>query len=113
MSDAEGTTASCDSGDVGVGIGVFTIQNNFLRGADLAGGRYSGAGGERPSNQGYSVVYNMFVPAGTFLVQGGAPARNAPHRSGITFDLPLDFDNNEPIKRVVPPGNITLMVRKI
>jgi hypothetical protein len=113
MSDADGTYGFAYSGDLGVGIGVFTIQNNFLNGADLGGGRYSGIVGERPSGQGYSVLFDMFVPAGTFLVQGTAPQEMPHTREHISVDLPLDFFNGEPITRVVGPGKVTFMIRRI
>ena len=34
-------------------------------------------------------------------------------RSGVTLNLPPNFDNGEPIKLVIPPGDITLMIRRI
>jgi hypothetical protein len=113
MSDADGTYGFVYSGAVGVGVGVFTIQNSFLTGADFSGGRYKGTVGEHPNGQGYSVIFDMFVPAGTFLVQGGAPQEMPYTRGEIAFHLPLDFSNGEPIKRVVAPGNITFMIHRI
>jgi hypothetical protein len=113
MSDADGTYGFAYSGDRGVGIGVFTIQNNLLKGADIGGGRYSGTVGEHPHGQGYNFLFDMFVPAGTFLVQGTEP-QEIPHTRGdIPVDLPLDFFNGEPITRVVGPGKVTFMIRRI
>jgi hypothetical protein len=110
---ADGTYSFVYCGEIGVGLGVITIQNNILKGADVTGGRYSGVVSERPNAAGYRVVYDMFVPANVFLVQGTA-SQDVPHkRDDITLDLPPDFDNGEPISLIVPPGKITLMVRKI
>lgn len=91
-------------------MGVFTIRDNVLKGADIFGGRYSGVITERPNTEGYHVVFDMFVPAGAPLVQGSAP-QELPHTRSAAFDLPVDFYNGEPIKQVVGPGNITLMIR--
>jgi hypothetical protein len=68
---------------------------------------------ERPNGAGYKIVYDMFVPPHVFLVQGGSPQEMAHTRSGVTLDLPPDFDNGEPIKLMIPPGDVTLMIRRI
>jgi hypothetical protein len=109
---ADGTYSFAYCGEVGVGLGVISIQNNILKGADLAGGQYTGVVTELP-NARYRIVFDMFIPAGTFLVQGGSPQEMPHTRSGITLDLQPNFDNGEPMKLVVPPGYITLMIRRI
>lgn len=110
---ADGTFGFAYCGQIGVGVGVMTIKNNVLKGADLSGGRYSGVLKERPNGAGYTITYDMFVPPNVFLVQGGAPQEMAHTRSGVTLNLPPNFDNGEPIKLVIPPGDITLMIRRI
>ncbi len=110
---ADGTYSFAYCGEFGVGVGVVTIQNNILKGADLGGGRYSGVVSAKPGGAGYSVRYDMFIPADVFLVQGTSPQDIAQRRDDITIDLPLEFDNGEPIKLFVPPGNITIMIRRI
>ena len=110
---ADGTYSFAYCGELGVGVGVVTIQSNILKGADLGGGRYSGVVGAKPDGTGYRVRYDMFVPADVFLVQGTSPQDIAQTRDDITIELPPDFDNGEPIKLFVPPGNITIMIRRI
>ena len=110
---ADGTYCFAYCGETGVGIGVFTIQNNALKGSDLVGGRYSGVVTELSNGGGYRIIYDMFIPAGMFLVQGTSPQAISQTRVGITHDIPYDFANGEPIKLFVPPGQITLMIRKI
>jgi hypothetical protein len=110
---ADGTYSFVYCGEIAVGIGVVTIQDSILRGTDFAGGRYSGVVTERPNAAGYRVVYDMFVPANVFLVQGAAPLDISHTRGDVTLDLPLDFDNGEPITQIAPPGKITLMIRRI
>jgi hypothetical protein len=109
----DGTYSFAYCGETGIGIGVFTIQNNVFKGSDLGGGRYSGTLTELPNGIGYRIVYDMFTPAGVFLVQGTSPQDISHTRSGITHDIPRDFGNGEPIKLFVPPGQITIMIRKI
>jgi hypothetical protein len=111
--NADGTFGFVYCGQIGVGVGVMVIKNNMLKGADLSGGRYTGAVKELLDGGGYTITYDMFVPPNVFLVQGAAPQEMAHTRSGVTLDLPLDFDNGEPIKLVIPPGDVTLMIRRI
>lgn len=110
---ADGTYSFAYCGEQGVGVGVVTIVNGILKGDDLGGGRYSGAVSEKPKGGGYNLVYDMFMPAGTCLVQGTAPQDMSHTRRDDTIELPADFANGEPIKLDVPPGNITLMIRQV
>jgi hypothetical protein len=108
----DGTYSFAYCGELGVGVGVITIRNDILKGADLAGGRYSGTVSELP-NAGYRVVFDMIIPADVFLVQGASPQEMSHKRSDVILELQPDFDNGEPIKLFVPPGNLTFMIRKI
>lgn len=108
-----GTYSFAYSGSLGVGVGVLSIQNSTLTGADLGGGRYHGVVIPDPESAGFRVVFDMLVPAGAFLVQNASPQAISHTRSGISVDFRPDFDNGEPIKIYVPPGDITLMVRRI
>jgi hypothetical protein len=110
---ADGTYSFVYCGEVGVGIGVVTIQNNILKGADLTGVQYRGVVSELPNATGYRVVYNMSIPADVVLVQGTAPQDISHKRGDITLDFPPDFYNGEPITLIASPGKITLMIRKI
>jgi hypothetical protein len=110
---ADGTYSFAYCGEQGVGVGVVTIVNGILKGADLGGGRYSGVVTEQPGAGGYNLVYDMFIPASSFLVQGTAPQDMPQTRRDVIIDLPPDFANGEPIKLDVPPGIITMMIRRI
>jgi hypothetical protein len=110
---ADGTYGFVYCGDDGVGIGYITIQNNILKGVDLFGTQYTGTVGAIPNSAGYKIVCSMSVPANVLLVQGTAPQDISHRRDDITFDIPPDFDNGEPIPLIVPPGKVTLMIRKI
>jgi hypothetical protein len=110
---ADGTYSFVYCGAQGVGIGVITIKNNVLMGADLGGGRYRGLISEQQNGDGYRLVFDMFVPANVLLVQGASPQEISYTKSDIAFDIRSDFGNGEPIKLFVPPGELTLMIQRI
>jgi hypothetical protein len=111
--NADGTYGFVYSGAIGVGIGVFVIKNSMLNGADLAGGRYRGSVTDDPQTKGLRVVFDMFVPAGTFLVQNASPQELSYTKKDISVLFPQGFDNGEPTKIYVPPGYVTLMINRI
>jgi hypothetical protein len=86
---ADGTYGFVYSGNTGLGIGVFTVRDNVLKGADWGGGRYSGAIKARPNAEGYRFIFDLFVPAGMFLVQGVAPQEVDHTRADIIIELPM------------------------
>lgn len=108
-----GTYSFAYCGELGVGAGIFAVQNNVLTGADVGRGKYHGTVSENPDTKGVHVVFGLFLPAGSFLVQGTSPQEISQTRSNISVDFPPDFDNGEPIKLFVPPGTLTVMIRRI
>ena len=108
-----GTYGFVYSGAVGVGMGVFNIKDNVIIGADVAGGRYHGHLADNQETGGFDVLFDMFIPAGTFLVQNASPQEMDLTKTQISVQLKPDFDNGEPIKVFIPPGDVTLMIRKL
>ena len=72
---ADGTFGFVYCGQIGVGVGVTVIKNNMLNGADLSGGRYTGAVKALPNGGGYTITYDMFVPPNV-LLSGRSSTRN-------------------------------------
>ena len=108
-----GTYGFVYSGFIGVGIGVFTIRASVLTGADGAGGKYDGRVVNDPTTGGLIVDFDMFVPAGTFLVQGTSPLDFNSTRNNLSISWPSNFADGVPIEVYIPPGPVTLMIRRI
>ncbi len=108
-----GTYGVVYAGQVVVGIGVFVVKDSVLTGADLAGGRYRGHVIDDPKTKWFQVVFDMFVPAGTLLVQNASPQEIDLTKKQLSILLEPDSDNGEPIRIHFPPGDVTLMIRRI
>ena|ERR1700722_3099137 len=107
-----GTYKFVYSGAVSVGMGFFVIKDNVITGADLYGGRYHGQITSNEKNNGFDVIVDMFVPAGTSLVQSASYQEINHTKSKITLHLKPDFDNGEPITMFIPPGHVTFMIKR-
>jgi hypothetical protein len=103
-----GTYGFVYAGFIGVGIGVFTIRGSVLTGA---GGKYAGRV-VKDQTEGFTLDFDMFVPAGTFLVQGTSP-QDINYTKKVSISLPPDFAEGVPVKVYIPPGPVTLMIRQI
>jgi hypothetical protein len=55
----------------------------------------------------------MFVPEGTVLIHGTSAQDMNYTKTGLSVTLQSDFDNGEPVTVYIPPGNVTLMIRRI
>jgi hypothetical protein len=108
-----GTYSFVYSGAVGVGMGFFVIKDNVLTGADIGGGRYHGDVTENQETGGFNVLFDMFVPAGMVLAQNSAPQEIDLMKTEISLQFKPDFDNGEPIKVYISPGDVTLMIKRI
>jgi hypothetical protein len=113
VASMNGTYGFVYSGAVGVGMGVFSIKDDVITGADVAGGRYHGHVTDNQETRGFNVLFDMFIPAGTFLVQNASPQEMDLTKTQISLQLEPDFDNGEPVKVFVPPGNVTLMIKRL
>jgi hypothetical protein len=108
----DGTYRFVYSGEVNVGIGVFVIKDNVIKGADLFGTRYRGQIAKDPETGCLSVLLDMLVPAGTSLVQGSSFQELDRTKTEITLLLRPDFDNGKPIEVFISPGYVTLMIKR-
>lgn len=100
------------SGVAGVGIGIFRIADGKLVGTDLGGVRYRGSFVIDETTGEISLDLDQTVPAGVFLVQGTSP-QDVPYIESISGKWPADFAERKPIEMHLPPGPVTLMVRRI
>lgn len=110
---ANGTYSFVFCGEVGVGVGILSIQDDKLTGTDSGGGKYRGCVKTKSEEEGFKVVFDLFVPAGLSLVLGTSTQPLSYCKNNIEVDLRADFYNGEPIKVSVPPGEVTLMIRRI
>lgn len=106
-----GTYGFVYCGANGVGIGVFVIDGGRLRGRDIANGRYEGTAQEN-SDSSISLAIDFEVMPGLSLVQGTAP-QSVPHRRRVNQIVPAEFGDGAPLNFSVPPGTLTLMVKRI
>jgi hypothetical protein len=108
-----GTYGFVYSGDRGVGLGVFSIKDSVLIGSDTGGAKYSGSAVQNSATGEVTMSFEMFVPAGTLLIQGTSEQDLNYTKTNLTLTLRRDFDNGEAIKVYIPPGNVNLMIRQI
>lgn len=108
----DGTYGFVYSGVAGVGIGVFTVKDGVLNGSDGGKTNYKGTVAVEDVTGNLVVSFDMFVPAGIFLVQGTSPLETDSSRSR-TITMPPDFGDGKPVTVELPPGMVTLMVKKI
>jgi hypothetical protein len=108
-----GTYGFVYSGETGVGIGVFVIKDTVLTGADAGGGRYNGSVVIDANTQKVEFVFDQFVPAGTFLVQGVSAQEIEHTRQNIRVSLPHNFDDGKAINLEIPPGHVNIMIKRI
>jgi hypothetical protein len=108
----DGTYGIVFAGPAGVGMGFFVVRDGALTGAGIAGGRFRGRVTPDPATGALHVVFDHFVPAGLTLVQGTSPqALNITKQ--LKVDLPADYGDGEPIKLYLPPGFVTVMIKRI
>jgi hypothetical protein len=108
-----GTYGFVYSGARGVGLGIFTIRDSVLIGSDTGGAKYSGRAVQDLATGEVTISFEMFVPAGTLLIQGTSEQDLNYTKSNLTLTLQRDFDNGEAMKVYIPPGNVNLMIRQI
>ena len=109
----DGTYGFVYSGAIGIGMGIFTLRTGDLEGVDSGGGTYKGTVIEHQETGELEVSFSMFVPAGNFLVQGTSEQELDYTKTGLMVRTPPNFGDGEPIKVYVPPGNLTVMIKRI
>jgi hypothetical protein len=107
----DGTYGFVYCGANGLGVGVFTVQNERFEGTDYGGSRYIGTAKETSDGR-IVLSFHLEVPAGVSLVQGTAP-QEAPHSKRITQTLPPNFGDGKPQEIQLPPGTVTAMIRRV
>jgi hypothetical protein len=107
----DGTYGFVYCGATGLGIGVFTVQNDALEGSDYGGSRYIGTAKEASDGR-ILLSFHLEVPAGVTLVQGTAP-QEFPHSKRITQTLPPNFGDGKPQELQLPPGTVTAMIKRV
>ena len=93
-------------------MGVFRITNSVLVGVDLAGAKYRGKVLEDESAGGIKIAFEMSVSSGVMLVQG-TTALDTPYTKTAEITAPPDFGDGTPFQVYIPPGTITMMVKRI
>jgi len=107
----DGTYGFVYSGVNGLGVGVFTILGEKFEGVDFVGGRYTGTA-HKNSDGTISISIDFDVKPGIALVQGTA-AQQLPYRRHIEHEMPAGFGNGRPVEMPVPPGSVTVMVKRV
>ena len=107
----DGTYGFVYCGASGLGIGVFTVQNEALEGSDYGGSRYLGTAKEASDGR-IVLSFHLEVRAGVSLVQGTAP-QEVPHSRRITQTLPPNFGDGKPQELQLPPGMVTAMIKRL
>jgi hypothetical protein len=81
-------------------------------GADFAGGSYHGKVSYDQTTGGMEISFEMIVPPGLPLVQG-ASAQDVTMTRSVTVKVPAEFGDGKPFEICIPPGPVTLMVRRV
>jgi hypothetical protein len=109
----DGTYSFAYSGAIGLGLGVFTVRDAVLTGADFMGGRYRGSVTPDADNPGKAIItFEMKVQAGAVLAQGTS-AQDLSYVKSAAISVPDDFGDGVPFTVYVAPGNVTFMVKRV
>jgi hypothetical protein len=107
-----GTYGFVYCGIIGVGMGVLRLSDTDFIGSDLAGGKYRGTILKDETTGAVELAFEMTVPTGVFLVTGTS-AQDMPYTKRISTNIPFGFEDGRPFDVDVPPGAVTMMVRRI
>jgi hypothetical protein len=107
----DGTYGFVYSGENGLGVGIFTVLGQNFEGVDYVGGRYTGTARENRDGT-ISISIDFDVKPGMALVQGTAQ-QELPYRRHIEHEMPAGFGNGRPVEMPVPPGSVTVMVKRV
>lgn len=91
---------------------MFTVKDGVLNGSDGGQINYKGTVSVEDVTGNLVVSFGMFVHAGILLVQGTSPLEMDSTRSR-TITMPPDFGDGKPVTVELPPGMVTLMVKRI
>ena len=99
------------TGDFGIGLGVFAIADEGIRGGDWGGLTFAGDVAVDQAEAVLKVSMRLDVPQGLELVMGTS-AQDIPHSRMFDFTMPLNFAEADPFSIGVPPGRVWLTVRR-
>jgi hypothetical protein len=112
MDFLDGTYGFVYCGAIGVGMGVFRVADSALKGIDIAGARYRGNVTEDGDSGKIRLDFEMAVPVGVALVQGTSP-QDIPYTKSASVTVDHGFGDGKPFEVYVPPGTVTMMVKRI
>jgi hypothetical protein len=109
----DGTYGFVYSSRNGIGIGIFVISGEELRGADSAGGRYVGTACQNTDGT-IGLDINIDEKPGMHLVKDGAKRATPPRRS-VRQTLPSNFADGRPIVLTspLPSGPLYVMATRV
>lgn len=108
----DGTYGFVYSGAIGIGIGAFTVKSGVLTGADGGNINYKGTVSSDDITGNLLINFDMFIPAGVFLVQGTSSLEWDSTRSR-TITMPPHFGDGQPVQVDLPPGRVTVIVKRV
>jgi hypothetical protein len=96
-------------GPFALGAAVFRVTNGKVMGANHVGGRYIGTVTEDAAG---NIDMNVIFKAGVILTPG-TDAQEEPYSRTIKHKFPPMFGDGEPQKIGMPPGWVTVMIKRI
>jgi len=97
-------------GKLALGAAVFKVTNGKVIGADHVGGRYIGTVTEDATTR--NIDMNVIFKVGVILAQG-TDTQEAPYSRTIKHTFPPMFGDGEPQKLSMPPGWVTVMMKRV
>lgn len=111
--ELDGTYSFIYAGMTGLGMGVFTVHGDQLRGMDIGRGQYWGTIVAGDTADHVKIDITMLVPFGGILVMGTAPADINQFRNW-SREIPREvFTNGEFFEMFVEPGMLRLMIQRV
>jgi hypothetical protein len=95
-------------GPFALGAAVFKVTNGKVMGADHVGGRYIGTVTEDAAG---NIDMNVTFKAG--VIRQGTDAQEVPFSRTIKHKFPPMFGDGEPQKITMPPGWVTVMIKRV
>ena len=107
----EGVFAIAYGGNIGLGLAVIKVTDGQVFGHDFVGSKFTGTAVEDDYGS-IDFDVTMEVKPGVWLVQGTGP-QELPHSRRLKHKFPRDFGDGKPQYIFLPPGMVTLMVKRV
>ena len=98
-------------GEIGQGVAIIRIANGLVEGSDFVGGKYHGTATVDIAGN-IDLDISITVPLQVLLVQGTS-SQDVPHTRLIKHKFPRLFGDGKPQTIVVPPGTVTVMIKRL